>query len=74
MIISALLGGYFIPADRRLGPMVQREIEAAGDRELTVADLSPEYQRAGRREGIVGTITGVLLIVAVYLMVTKPGL
>jgi hypothetical protein len=74
VIISALLGGYFIPADRKLGPMVQREIEAAGDRELTVADLSPQYQREGRREGIVGTITGVLLIVAVYFMVTKPGL
>ena len=26
------------------------------------------------REGIVGTITGVLLIVAVFLMVDKPGL
>ena len=74
MIISALLGGYFIPADRKLGPMVQREIEAAGDKELTLADLSPEYQRLGRREGMVGTLTGVLLIVAVYLMVTKPGL
>ena len=24
-------------------------------------------------EGIVGTIAGILLIVAVYLMVTKPG-
>jgi uncharacterized membrane protein len=74
IVIGALLGGYFIPADRRLGPMVEREIAAAGDRELTIADLSPEYQRRGRMEGVVGTITGILLIVAVYLMVTKPGL
>ena len=54
--------------------MVEAEIAAAGDRELTLADLSDEYQRRARMEGIVGTITGILLVVAVYLMVTKPGL
>jgi hypothetical protein len=74
LVVGGLLGGYFIPADRKLGPMVEREIAAAGERELTLADLSPEYQRQGRREGVIGTITGILLIVAVYLMVTKPGL
>jgi uncharacterized membrane protein len=73
IVISALLGGYFIPADRRLGPMVQREIDAAGPGEIKLSDLSPEYQRQGRMEGVVGTITGLLLIAAVYLMVTKPG-
>jgi uncharacterized membrane protein len=71
IIIGGLLGAYFIPADRRLGPMVEREIAAAGDGEVT---LSEEYQRGARTEGIVGTVTGVLLVVAVYLMVTKPGL
>jgi len=74
IVISALLGGYFIPADRKLAPMVEAEIAAAGDRELTLADLSDEYQRRARMEGIVGTITGILLVIAVYLMVTKPGL
>jgi hypothetical protein len=74
IVIGGLLGAYFIPADRKLGPMVEAEIAAAGDRELTLADLSDEYQRRGRIEGVVGTITGILLIVAVYLMVTKPGL
>jgi uncharacterized membrane protein len=73
IVIGALLGGYFIPADRRLGPMVQREIDEAGPGEIGVSDLSPEYQRQSRMEGVVGTIVGILLIVAVYLMVTKPG-
>ena len=73
VVISALLGGYFIPADRKLAPMVEAEIAAAGDRELTLADLSDEYQRRARMEGVVGTITGILLVIAVYLMVTKPG-
>jgi hypothetical protein len=72
--IGGLLGAYFIPADRRLGPMVQREIDEAGPGEISLSDLSPEYQRKGRMEGVVGTIVGILLIVAIYLMVTKPGL
>ena len=72
-VIGGLLGGYFIPADRRLGPMVEAEIEALGDREIQMSDLSEEYQRQGRLEGIVGTITGVLLVIVVYLMVVKPG-
>ena len=74
IVIGGLLGAYFIPADRKLAPMVEAEIAAAGDRELTLADLSDEYQRRARMEGVVGTITGILLVVAVYLMVTKPGL
>jgi uncharacterized membrane protein len=73
IVIAGLLGAYFIPADRKLGPMVQGEIDALGDRELTLADLSEEYQRRGKMEGVVGTVTGLLLIAAVYLMVTKPG-
>ena len=74
LIVGALLGAYFIPADRKLGPMVTGEIDEAGDGELKIGDLSAQYQREGRREGMIGALTGVLLIVAVYLMVTKPGL
>ena len=71
VILGALIGSYFIPADRRLGPMVQREIEAAGDGEVVLSD---EYQRGARNEAIVGAVAGVLIVVAIYLMVTKPGL
>jgi len=70
IVIGGLLGAYFIPADRRLGPMVQREIDDAGAGEVT---LSAEYQRQSRMEGVVGAIVGVLLVVAIFLMVTKPG-
>ncbi len=73
-VIGGLLGGYFIPADRRLGPMVEAEIAAAGPGDLKLTDLSEEYQRAGRLEGFIGTFTGILLIVVVYLMVVKPGI
>ena len=71
IVISAILGGYFIPEDRKLQAMVERDIAASGTGEIV---LSEEYQRRARREGIVGGITGVLLVIAIYLMVTKPGL
>jgi uncharacterized membrane protein len=69
IVIAALIIFYFIPADRRLGPMVERELDAAGEGPIA---LSPDYQRGATRQGIVGTITGVLLVAAVYLMVDKP--
>lgn len=71
IILGGLIGAYFIPADRRLGAMVEGEIAAAGDGEVV---LSAEYQKGARTEGIIGTIAGVLIVVAIYLMVTKPGL
>ena len=71
IVLGGLLGAYFIPEDRRLGAMVERDIAAARDGDVVLSD---EYQRRARREGIVGTVSGVLVIVAVYLMVTKPGL
>jgi uncharacterized membrane protein len=70
IVIGGLIGAYFIPTDRRLGPMVERELAAAGQREVV---LSEEYQRAAKMEGVVGTVAGVLLVVAVFLMVIKPG-
>jgi uncharacterized membrane protein len=71
IVLGAILGGYFIPEDRKLEAMVERDIAASGDGEVK---LSAEYMRRSRREGIVGGITGLLIVVAIYLMVTKPGL
>jgi uncharacterized membrane protein len=71
ILIGGLIGAYFIPTDRRLGAMVEAELQAAGDGEVVLSD---EYLRRSRTEGIVGAITGLLVIAAIYLMVTKPGL
>ena len=72
VVIAAILGGYFIPEDRKLQAMAERDIAAApAGGEIT---MSNEYLRRSRREGIVGGITGLLIVIAIYLMVTKPGL
>jgi len=70
IVIGGLVGAYFIPTDRKLGAMVEREIAAAGDGEVT---LSSEYQAAARREGMIGALTGLLIVLAIFFMVTKPG-
>ena len=71
VVIGAILGGYFIPTDRRLGRMVEREIADAREGEIVLSD---KYQAAARIEGIVGAVSGVLIVVAIYLMVIKPGI
>ncbi|HWM08679.1 MAG TPA: DUF2269 family protein [Solirubrobacteraceae bacterium] len=66
IVVGGLLGAYFIPSDRRLAVQAEREIDQAGE-------VSEDYLAQARRQGGVGALTGILLIIAVFLMVTKPG-
>ncbi|HLL87661.1 MAG TPA: DUF2269 family protein [Thermoleophilaceae bacterium] len=70
IVLGGLIGGYFIPADRRLAPMVEQELAVS---EGTEATLSDDYQRRARREGVAGGLAGFLIVLAVFLMVVKPG-
>lgn len=71
LVIGAINGAYFIPTDRRLGAMVERELGPVGGAEVA---LSEEYQRSARTEGVMGALTGLLVVIAIFLMVDKPGL
>ena len=70
IILGGLLGAYFIPTDRKLAAQAEAEIAAAGDGPYTP---SADYLAKARREGIFGTVAGILVLLAVFLMVTKPG-
>jgi uncharacterized membrane protein len=70
-VLALMLGAYFIPEDLRLQRMVERDIEASGGGDVV---LSAEYLRRVRLEAALGTVADLLVIAAVYLMVTKPGL
>ena len=70
IVLGGLLGGYLGPADRRLGAMAEREIAAAGPGPVR---LSEEYLRRAQMEARVGALAGLLVVVAIFLMVTKPG-
>ena len=67
LILGGMQGGYFVPTDKKLAAMAEKELAAGA------TTLSEDYQRQAQREGLFGTIAGVLIIIAVFLMVTKPG-
>jgi uncharacterized membrane protein len=66
IVLGGMNGAYFVPTDRRLAAQAQREIDETGN-------VSDDYQKKARTEGIMGAVAGLLVIAAVFLMVTKPG-
>lgn len=73
-IIAVLLGlggAYFSPRERRLAELAERDIDASGGGEIV---FSEEYERLARQVAVVGAATYVLIIAAVWVMVTKPGI
>jgi uncharacterized membrane protein len=71
VVLAGMLGAYFIPEDRRLEAMAARDIAASGAGDVS---MSNEYLKRVRLEGALGGFASLLVIAAVYLMVTKPGL
>ena len=71
LIIGGLNGAYFIPTDKRLEKMVSEEIAAAGEGPFTPSE---EYLSQSKVEGMVGAFTGILIVIAIFLMVVKPGM
>jgi uncharacterized membrane protein len=67
IILGGLQGGYFTRTDRKLIAMVEGELANGA------TELSAEYQKEANREGAMGALTGLLIVIAVFLMVTKPG-
>jgi uncharacterized membrane protein len=70
IVIGGIMGAVFMPTAKKLKALSERDIAAAGDGPVTLSD---EYNKRARLEAIFGPITGLLLVAAVFLMVTKPG-
>jgi uncharacterized membrane protein len=71
VVLAIMVLAYFIPEDRRLGALAERDIAFAGNGPVSV---SAEYTRRVNREAAAGALADLLVIAAVYLMVAKPGL
>jgi len=67
IVLGGLQGAYFVPTDKKLAALAEKEL---ADGSTT---LSEDYQRQAQREGGIGALAGLLIIVAVFLMVIKPG-
>ncbi len=50
--------------------MLTAEIEAAGTGEFTPSE---EYMSKAKVQGILGPVTGILIVLAIYLMIVQPG-
>jgi uncharacterized membrane protein len=66
IVLGGMQGAYFVPTDRKLAVQAQREIDETGN-------VSDDYQRQARRQGMFGALAGVLVLLAIFLMVAKPG-
>jgi hypothetical protein len=66
LVLGGLSGAYFIPSDRRLAPLVERDLAQTGE-------PSASYLAQARPQGMFGALAGFLVLLAVFLMVTKPG-
>ncbi len=70
VVIATLLGlagAVFIPRERRAAEIAERDL-ATGD-----GTLSTEYDALARRLANLWALAGLLVLVAVFVMVTKPG-
>ena len=69
IVLGGLIGAYFVPTDKKLAALAERELAAAGDGPFTP---SAEYQALSQREGAIGGLAGLLVLAALFLMITKP--
>ena len=65
-VLFGLMGGVLTPADRRLAQLAERDASSG-------SGPSADYERERRRTDIVGGLALLLVIVAIFLMVGKPG-
>ena len=67
IVLGGLQGSYFIPTDRKLAAMAEKELAAGA------TTLSDDYLKQAQREGSIGALAGLLIVAAVFLMITKVG-
>ena len=71
IVLLGLMHGFFIPHERKLSELAERDIKASGDGEV---QLSEEYWVASKRVARVGTLAGLIVILTIYFMSAKPFL
>ena len=65
--LGGLQGAYFTRTDRKLAAMAEKELAAGA------TTLSDDYSAPGAARGRIGALAGLLIVLAVFLMVTKLG-
>ncbi|MDX6719473.1 MAG: hypothetical protein QOJ63_1727 [Solirubrobacteraceae bacterium] len=66
IVLFGLVGAVLTPTERRLVELAERDAAAGGE-------PSADYEREARRYALVGSVSALLVVVAVFLMTVKPG-
>ncbi|MGH2943604.1 MAG: DUF2269 family protein [Solirubrobacteraceae bacterium] len=65
-VLFGLTGAVLTPADKRLAQLAERDLSAGGG-------PSADYERERRKADLFGSLALLLVVVAIFLMVAKPG-
>ena len=68
--LLGLGGAFFSPSEKRAAELAARDVEAAG---AGRPEWSPEYEALSKRVAMVGALASVLVLVALFFMIAKPG-
>ena len=66
IVLFGLVGAVLAPTERRLLALAERDAQGA-------TGPAPEYEREARRYSIAGGLAWLLVVAAIFVMVTKPG-
>jgi uncharacterized membrane protein len=69
VLLLGIGGAFFAPSERKAAELAERDISAAAGGQVS---LSAEYDAIAGRLRLVGILSAVLVLVAVFLMVIKP--
>ena len=65
VLLLGLGGAFFTPREKALAAFAQRDLAAGGT-------LSDEYHASAKVLGIVGALSSLLVLIAIFSMVAKP--
>ena len=70
IVLGGLAGAFFIPREKKLAELAERDIAAAGEGGV---QWSEEYLALRNRVAGVGSLAGVLILATIYLMTVQTG-
>ena len=71
LVLIGLTHGFFIPSYRRGQELAERDAESAGAGDV---ELGAEFNRVNSKLGALGALSGLIIILTIYVMTAKPFL
>lgn len=69
LVLIGLTHAFFIPNERRAEELAKRDVQGGGQGEIR---WSAEFNAANAKLGKVGALTGLIILLTVYVMTAKP--